>query len=156
MSNESSLTAPEDRDKSKRYLPNQHASPLTDTETNLAMASLNITDFVEKFPKVERVYADPFPPLQKYGLLSFVPAKGAIPNEKGIYGFAKLRGNYDTEIEAQQRAEFLIKHVDSYHPIFHTYVGRPFPITNDPRYVKETDEIDIRSETTKSISNSVK
>ena len=31
--------------------------------------------------------------MQRIGLLSFVPAKGATPNSKGIYGFAKMRGN---------------------------------------------------------------
>ena len=152
---ENSLTSPEDRDRSARWRPEQGA-PLTDEQTAAAMAVLNNTAFVEKFPRVDKTYADPPINLQTYGLVSFVPAKGATPNENGIYGFAKLRGNFSTESEADQRAEFLIRNVDSYHQIYHTYVGRPFPITISSKYSAETNEIDIRKETTKAMSTSVK
>ena len=152
---ENSLTSPEDRDRSARWRPEQGA-PLTDEQTVSAMAVLNNTAFVEKFPRVDKTYADPPINLQTYGLVSFVPAKGATPNENGIYGFAKLRGNFSTESEADQRAEFLIRNVDSYHQIYHTYVGRPFPITISSKYSAETNEIDIRKETTKAMSTSVK
>jgi hypothetical protein len=120
------------------------------------MTELNNTDFVQKFPRVDKTYADPPVSLQTYGLISFVPAKGAVPNEQGIYGFAKLRGNFATECEAVQRAEFLIRNVDSYHQIYHSYVGRPFPLTLSSKFSAETNEIDIRKETTKSMSSSVK
>ena len=60
------------------------------------------------------------------------------------------------EQEADQRAEFLIRNVDSYHQIYHTYVGRPFPMTASSKYSAETNEIDIRKEMTESISNDVK
>ena len=152
---ENSLTSPEDRDRSARWRPEQ-GEPLTDEQTASAMAELNNTAFVEKFPRVDKTYADPPINLQTYGLVSFVPAKGATPNEHGIYGFAKLRGNFSTESEADQRAEFLIRNVDSYHQIYHTYVGRPFPITVSSKYSAETNEIDIRKETTKTMSTSVK
>lgn len=152
---ENSLTSPEDRDRSARWRPEQ-GEPLTDEQTASAMAELNNTAFVEKFPRVDKTYADPPINLQTYGLISFVPAKGATPNEHGIYGFAKLRGNFSTESEADQRAEFLIRNVDSYHQIYHTYVGRPFPITVSSKYSAETNEIDIRKETTKTMSTSVK
>ena len=152
---ENSLTSPEDRDRSARWRPEQ-GEPLTDEQTASAMVELNNTAFVEKFPRVDKTYADPPINLQTYGLVSFVPAKGATPNEHGIYGFAKLRGNFSTESEADQRAEFLIRNVDSYHQIYHTYVGRPFPITVSSKYSAETNEIDIRKETTKTMSTSVK
>ena len=152
---ENSLTSPEDRDRSVRWRPEQGA-PLTDVQTNDAMTELNNTDFVQKFPRVDKTYADPPVSLQTYGLISFVPAKGAVPNEHGIYGFAKLRGNFATECEAVQRAEFLIRNVDSYHQIYHSYVGRPFPLTVSSKFSAETNEIDIRKETTKSMSSSVK
>ena len=152
---ENSLTSPEDRDRSARWRPEQ-GEPLTDEQTASAMAELNNTAFVEKFPRLDKTYADPPINLQTYGLVSFVPAKGATPNEHGIYGFAKLRGNFSTESEADQRAEFLIRNVDSYHQIYHTYVGRPFPITVSSKYSAETNEIDIRKETTKTMSTSVK
>lgn len=153
---ENSLTAPEDRDRENRWRPDQGAPQLTNEEVNSALKELNNNSFTAKFPRVDRTYADPPPPLQSIGLLSFVPAKGAKPNESGVYGFAKLRGNYATEQEADQRAEYLIRNVDSYHQIYHTYVGRPFPMTASSNYSAETNEIDIRKEMTESISNDVK
>jgi hypothetical protein len=153
---ENSLTAPEDRDLINKWKPEQSAPVLNENEVDLAMKALNNTAFTDKFPRVDRTYADPHLPLQTIGLISFTPAKGATPNENGVFGFAKLRGNYGTPIEANQRAEFLIRNVDSYHQIYHTYVGRPFPITCSSKYSAETDEIDIRKETTMAVSQNVK
>ena len=153
---ENSLTTPEDRDRENKWRPEQGAPQLSEKEVNSAMKDLNNSDFITKFSRVDRTYADPPPPLQNIGLLSFVPAKGAQPNQNGVYGFAKLRGNYATAQEADQRAEFLIRNVDSYHQIYHTYVGRPFPMTASSKYSADTNEIDIRKEMTESISNDVK
>lgn len=153
---ESSLTSPEDRDITKKWKPDQFQPPLTNEQAVIAIETLNNTAFTDKFPKVDRTYADPAIALQNIGLISFVPAQGASPNSNGVFGFAKLRGNFASEIEANQRAEYLIKNVDSYHQIYHTYVGRPFPITVSSNYSAETTEIDIRKETTKTISNSIK
>jgi len=153
---ENSLTSPADRNREERWRPEQGAPALTEDDVKEAMNLLNNTSFVSKFPRIDRVYADPPPPMQGIGLLSFTPAKGATPNENGVYGFAKLRGNYATSMEADQRAEFLIRNVDSYHQIYHTYVGRPFPCTNSTKYSAETSEVDIRKEMTKSISSDIK
>jgi hypothetical protein len=153
---ESSLTTPEDRNIENRWKPDQSLSPLTNEEAKHALAELNNTAFVDKFPRVDKTYADPSIPLQNIGLISFIPAKGASPNENGVYGFAKIRGNYATEMEASQRAEFLIRNVDSYHQIYHCYVGRPFPITESSKYSAETSEIDIRKETSKNVSESIR
>lgn len=153
---ESSLTTPEDRDLTNKWRPDQSVPPLTNEEAKHALDELNKTDYIEKFPKVDKTYQDPIIPMQNIGLISFVPAKGATPNEKGIYGFAKLRGNFATEMESNQRAEYLIRNVDSYHQIYHTYVGRPFPITNSSDYSAKTEEIDIRKETASAMSNAVK
>jgi uncharacterized protein YlbG (UPF0298 family) len=153
---ENSLTSPEDRDYENKWRPEQGAAQLNDSEVEEAMKELNNTSFVEKFPRVDRTYQDPAIPMQNIGLVSFVPAKGATPNDNGIFGFAKLRGNYATPTEADERAEFIIRNVDSYHQVYHTYVGRPFPITMSSKYSAETNEIDIRRETTKAVSSSVK
>lgn len=153
---ENSLTASQDRDRENRWRPEQGAAALTESEVKDAMESLNNTTFVRKFPRVDRTYADPPVPMQNIGLISFTPAKGATPNENGVFGFAKLRGNYATNIEADQRAEFLIRNVDSYHQIYHTYVGRPFPITTSSEYSAETCEVDIRRETTQAVSSNIK
>jgi len=153
---EHSLTAPEDRDRENKWRPEQGAADLTEEEVTNAISALDNTDFTAKFPRVDRTYADPPISLQTVGLISFTPAKGASPNDNGVFGFAKLRGNYASELEAQQRAEQIIRKIDSYHQIYHTYVGRPFPITASSKYSAETDEIDIRKEMTASVSSSIK
>jgi len=155
--NENSLTTPSDRDPKRTYKPTQGHPNLTEEEVVNAMDALNNTDFVKKvFPRAERRYADPVEPMQRIGLISFVPAKGATPNKNGIYGMAKLRGNYPTDGEASERAEFLIRNVDSYHQMYHSYVGRPFPLTTSSKYSAETSEIDIRKSITESVSNNIK
>jgi hypothetical protein len=153
---ENSLTAPLDRNPDRSYQPNQGHPNLSEEEVVNAMATLNNTDFTKKFLSVERRYADPANALQRIGLISFVPAKGATPDSQGIYGFAKLRGNYPTEHEANERAEFLIRNVDSYHQIYHAYVGRPFPLTQSSKYSADTTEIDLRKSMTEAVSLSVK
>ena len=153
---ENSLTSPSDRDLDNKWRPDQGKPVLTNEETEQAMKVLNNTDFIKKFPSVDRTYADPAIPMQNIALISFTPAKGATPNESGVFGFAKIRGTYATEVEAEQRAEFLIRNVDSYHQLYHLYVGRPFPITFSSKYSAEMTEIDIRKETTKSISENIK
>uniref|UniRef100_A0A6C0E1S7 Uncharacterized protein n=1 Tax=viral metagenome TaxID=1070528 RepID=A0A6C0E1S7_9ZZZZ len=156
MSKESSLTAPEDRDKENRWRPEQSQPPLSNEETVEAMKELNITSFVDKFPKVDRTFADPPVNMQNYGLFSFIPAKGSSPNENGVYGYAKIRGSYQSELEASQRAEYLIRNVDSYHKIYHTYVGRPFPLTESSSYSADVSEVDIKKDMSKNISHSIK
>ena len=153
---ESSLTAPEDRNLENRWRPDQSSRALSEDEVNVAIQTLNNTSFTEKFPRVDRTYADPPVPMQNIGLISFIPAKGATPNKNGIYGFAKIRGSYSTEIEANQRAEFLIRNVDSYHQVYHAYVGRPFPLTESSDYSATTSEVDIRRDTAESVSSNIK
>ena len=153
---ENSLTAPLDRDPARTYKPTQGHPPLPEEDVKNAMNELNNNKYVKSFLKVERTYADPVEPMQRIGLISFVPAKGATPDEKGVYGFAKLRGNYPTDQEASERAEFLIRNVDSYHQIYHAYVGRPFPCTVSSDYSEETSEIDLRKSMTESVSSSIK
>ena len=153
---ESSLTTPDDRDRENRWKPDQFAEPLSIEETKEAISELNNATFTSKFSKVDRTYADPAVPMQNIGLFSFMPAKGATPNANGIFGFAKIRGSFSSEMEANQRAEYIIRNVDSYNQIFHTYVGRPFPITLDSKYSADTQEIDIKKEMAKSVSENIK
>lgn len=156
MSRESTLTTPSDRNKESKFTLDVAAPVLTDTQAQEAMKSLNITSFTERFPQVERRFADPPVHMQSIGLISFVPAKGSTPNEQGIYGFAKLRGNYATEVEANEAAERIIRNVDSYHQIYHTYVGRPFPLTTSSDYSKEVTKVDLQKEMATSIGEDVR
>ena len=148
-----SLTTPED--STSKFKP-ATAHSLTDEQLSDAKDNLINSAFVNKFPSHDRNYADPPLNLQQIGLFSFIPAKGAKPNDRGIYGFAKLRGNFASEMEANQRAESLIKDHDSTHTIFHTYVGRPFPVTINENYATETSEVDIRRDTVEAVSNTMK
>lgn len=155
---ESSLTAPEDRKTTKDHPWRPSLEPpLSEEDFNRATEELNNNSYMGlNFPRVDRVYADPAIMNQVYGLISFIPAKGSKPNKNGVYGYAKLRGNYGSDIESNQRAEFLIRNVDSYHQIYHTFVGRPFPLTSSSKYSAEVDEIDIKKDMTESISSDVK
>ena len=145
-----SLTAPSDRNP-KPYEPKQ-MDPLTTAETGEAMNVLN-RDI--RFTQVERYYADPSLPNQKIVLVSFIPSKGAHPDKDNIYGMMKVRGVFATEEEANERAEFIIRNVDSYHEIYHAYVGRPFPITTSETFTTEIKSIDIRKKTTELISEDI-
>jgi hypothetical protein len=129
---------------------------MVEQEADAAVAALVDLSFTTKFRKFERAYVDPEIGSQRFGLVSFVPSKGATPDKDGVYGMAKLRGNYGTEVEAAVQAARLIKETDSYHKIFTAYVGRPFPITNDEKYCKETEEVDIQNKTKDIISEDVK
>lgn len=153
---ESSLTTPSDRDPENKAGLDLHAPPLTEEQTKEAMKCLNDNSFVENFPRVERRYQDPPVDLQTYFLVSFIPSKGATPNSDGIYGFAKVRGCFATEQEANARSEFLVKNVDSYHKIFHGYVGRPFPITNVSTFSKEVFQVDLQKSVSEAVSEDVR
>jgi hypothetical protein len=130
--------------------------PLNDEQTVLATKELNNNTFITNFPDVERMYTDPIIPYQKIGLFSFVPAKGAKPNKDGLYGMGKLRGNYDRDEEASQRAEYIIRNVDSYHQCYHFHVGRPFPVTVSSEYSENISRIDLRKDMKDTISEDVK
>ena len=151
-----SLTAPWDR-KSETVIQASKGVQMSEEEAKAAKDELYDFTFVEKFPKVDRLYADPIYNNQMYSLHSFVPAKGAKPDDHGVYGFMKFRGAFQTLEEANDRAEFIIRNVDSYHPIQTGYMGRPFPVCVDTKkYVKETKQIDIRKKAIETISEDIK
>lgn len=155
MSEISSLTSPSD--KTSKFKASVCEPPLSKDDTEVAMEQLYHTTLVSKYPKLERSFVDPAIPLQQFGLLSFIPSKGATPDKDGIFGMAKIRGHYATEQEANERSEFIIRTVDSYHPIDLYYVGRPFPITvNSEKYAQTVNTIDIKQNITQTISADVK
>jgi hypothetical protein len=129
---------------------------LTVDQTKLAMEDLNDKTILNSYPKIERRLADPVVYGQHVGLLSFVPAKGATPNERGIYGYAKLRGNFEDDERADKHAEKIIREVDSYHRIFHAHVGKPFPLVDGSTYSSEVRDIDLKKDINESYSEDVK
>lgn len=151
----SSLSAPWDRvSESEKYVPKQVT--LSEEEVQTAMDTLVHKKFINMFPKVDKFYADPLINSQIYCLHSFVPTKGAKPDEKGVYGFIKFRGAFATQQEADERSEFIIRNVDSFHDIFTSYCGRPFPLSHNTDFVQETREIDIKDQIVKAVSEDVK
>lgn len=156
MSIQNSLTSPADKNETDPKSYKLGAPVLTDEQTVEAMKELNVKDFVEKFPRFEKFYADPKIDGQTHCLVSFFPAKGAKPDEDGVFGMLKVRGAFATQDEADLKAENLIRTVDSFHSIYHTYVGRPFPLASSKKYICETKEIDIKKKVVETTSEEVR
>lgn len=151
-----SLLAPADRDSTFNNPTLNKGVILTEEEVVSAMSELNVTTFTSKFPRVDKFYADPALTNQTYCLHSFVPAKGATPDKDGIFGMIKCRGTYQTEREANDRSEYIVRNIDSMHSIYHSYVGRPFPLSFNKNYVAETKEIDIKKKVIETVSEDIK
>ena len=151
-----SLTAPWDRESAKPSTVGR-GTVLSEEQVQSAVSELIDTGITDKFPKVDRMYADPIYNNQMYCLHSFVPSKGATPDDHGVFGFMKIRGAFQTIDEANQRSEWLIRNVDSYHSIHTGYAGRPFPICTDTKkFVAETVQVDIKKKATEVISEDIK
>ena len=146
-----SLTSP--NDKTEKWSPDT-TTPLTGTEAENAVKDLIVSP-IANYPQLERMYADPKQIGQTFSLVSFIPSSKASPDKDGIYGMIKIRGTFATEDEANARAEFLIKNVDSYHKIYHVFTGRPFPATESSKFSHATTEIDIRNKIRNIVSENV-
>lgn len=150
------MTAPQDRTSDRPDLK-PTAEPLNDEETRRAVSQLVVK---RDFPQVERKFADPELPLQKVGLVSFIPAKGARPDSDGFFGFMKLRGNYASTDEADARAEHLIRNADSYHEILHVRVGLPFPVVSEREKIAvladDDHQIDIKEKINTEMANEIR
>jgi len=151
-----SLSAPWDFPEGSRPQIQGSAPELTQTESVEAVKEQYRPEFVQKFRKLERRFADPPLSMQKFALVSFVPSAGAQADEKGVFGFVKVRGCFETEHESAEHAERLIRTTDSYHKIFTTYVGRPFPITVSSDFSKEISEVNLQKEISDVINDDVK
>jgi hypothetical protein len=153
MEKESSLTTPSDRNQVDKWRPEQGMPSLPEDTVNVALSDLVVKPV---YPQIDRVYVDPPLNMQNIGLVSFVPSRGARPDENGLYGFAKFRGCFASEMEADQRAEYLIRNVDSYHKIYYPRVGHPFPITTESRFSAVQNDVDIRKTVAQEFSHDIK
>ena len=151
-----SLTSPADRVANPASISYQQGVTLSNDDVSNAMKELVVTEFTKKFPRVEKFYADPAIPNQVFSLVSFVPSKGATPDQEGVFGMLKVRGNFATEDEAMLKAEDLIRNVDSYHSIYTTYVGRPFPLSSNKKYIRDTTEVDMKKKVVEETSKEVR
>lgn len=144
--------------KSNPFKPEVSAPPLTVDETRCALASQYDNTSIALFPRVERKYADPAIVNQNYALVSFVPSKTAQPDEDGCYGMMKIRGVFATIEEADERAEYIVKNVDSHQSILTTFVGRPFPLIphDAEKYGAKLNKIDINKKTDRVMAEDIK
>jgi hypothetical protein len=119
---------------------------LNHEEYTAASSALKDTNFINlEFPRTRRVRVDPEIANQKYALISFIPSKGATPDDDGCFGVAKIRGVFSTVEEADEWASNLIRNYDSYAEIDFVFVGKEFPVMADNMvYVRETREVDVR------------
>lgn len=126
---------------------------LTQEECDIAMATL----YKQKpFRTVNRKLYDPVKPGEpRFALFSFAKAAGATPDRDGFLGVAKIRGVFHTDQEASERAEEIIRDVDSTNAVFTTLCGAPFPLVVKG-YSQELSEIDISKKVDKIISDNVR
>lgn len=104
--------------------------------------------FKPLYKAVVRVKVDPLIADQEYGLFSFTPARGVQPNQYGIFGTAKLRGNYRTDESAATAADNIIRYVDSVNEIYCVKVGQEFPLTKETKFTEQFDTVDLTKEVT--------
>jgi hypothetical protein len=150
------LTAPNDKVNGEKPKITPSAPHLVGGEADEAVKALVDDSILSKYPRLERRFVDPPIELQKYGLISFVPSKDAIPDKNGVFGFAKIRGNFATVDEADLHAQELVKNVDSYHKIFVAHVGRPFPMCTTSDYSKDVVEVQLQKDISDVYSADVK
>jgi hypothetical protein len=144
MERQTSLTAPADMVETTKF----NITPSLICSELKAASDILVTPF---FRPVERKYIDPPISQQVYCVHSFVPSKCASPDKDGIYGMIKCRGTYNTLEEANQKAEELIKKVDSIHKYHINKVGHPFPMTLDSKFASEKKEVDLKEKCDKTM-----
>ena len=151
-----SIHAGQEKLSRETYSYNQEDNKLSDEEFSKLYKSLSVKGGLMKLRGKERYINDPPFNNQNFCLLSFVPSKGARPDSKGVYGWAKCRGTFATEVEMNKRAEHIIREIDSFHHLFHARVGVPFPFTLDPSYVEEEIEINIQEKAKRDANEDIK
>lgn len=115
------------------------AGALSETESRAAAAQL----VKPLWKSVVQSKHDPPIHKQTFGLFSFTPARGATPNEHGIYGVAKIRGNFKSEQVAAREAERIVREVDSVNEIYTVKVGQSFPISKEVRFIADFEKVDL-------------
>jgi hypothetical protein len=127
-------------------------APLTREEGQIAYSQLE-----RKYPAVVRSVNDPEILGQRVGLFSFTPSRGAKPDQYGVYGVLKLRGNFAHEEEASTKAEELVRRTDSYNPIYHTFVGQTVPLAVDSsKFTDDIQNVDLKKHVDDIVSQQTK
>lgn len=134
------------------------ATELTLEQTKQAKKELCNNQFLMmEYPRRVKFRKDPDLPGQSFGLISFIPSKGATADSEGCYGVLKVRGTFPNVKEADKWAENLIRNYDSYSDIDFVYVGTDFPLMVDnTMFCSTTREIDIRKKIEETVKESIK
>lgn len=120
----------------------QFHPPLTKEELE-TMKKENQTNFPKT--RVIRKDTDPSMVEQQFGCVSFVVFKEPKKTKDGIcFGLFKLRGNYRSEKECDERSSLIIREVDSANKILICPVGNWLPLTNDMNFC--SDVLDVKTE----------
>ena len=137
---------------------NPARKPLTGEEEKAAHSELIKRDFIKlKYPRERAFRNDPAVPQQRFGLITFMPSKGATPDSDGCFGVIKSRGNFASSAEAQTYGEMLISNHDSYSEIDIVFVGHDYPLLVDnTSYCRSTAEIDIRKKVEEVVKSHIK
>lgn len=103
---------------------------------------------IVSYPKVVRTMIDPPINNQSIGNISFMlfnePKK--TKSGKPVYGFCKLRGNWNGEQQARFEASKIIREVDSKYPVLLAPVGSWVPITEDEDASKDKYDVRMKDE----------
>ncbi len=125
---------------------------LTATQAEDAKKEL-FTKSIAKFQREMKSRNDPPINGQYFGLVSFIPSKGASPDKDGSFGVMKFRGAFSNPSEAETWAEHLLRDHDTTAEIDVVHIGKHFPLLVDnTAFCDATREIDIR----KKIDDTVK
>lgn len=135
---------------------------------------------VNAFPRVNRRFVDPLRAGEpKFALFSYIDKPDADmisfldeikdslkPEHKKrlaelnarpqlVKGVGKIRGAYLTQREADQRAEEIVRDIDSTNSVFTCIVGVPFPLVTEGMS-EEVSEIDLQNQTEHAIAQNVR
>ena len=98
-----------------------------------------------KYNRDRKTRADPEVLGQTIGLVSFIPSKDAKPDSEGSFGVMKVRGNFQTALEAEKWCEMLIRDYDSYSVNQFVFVGREYPLmVNNEVYNSQHKDEDLK------------
>jgi hypothetical protein len=104
---------------------------------------------IVSYPKIVRTMIDPPIPNQSIGCISYMlfdEPKKAKGSEKPVYGFMKLRGNWNNQQQATFESSKIIREVDSKYQIRLAPVGTWVPITEDQSCIKEKTDVRMNEE----------
>lgn len=137
-----------------RTLCNENRKHLDDAELDIAKSRLINNGAL--YEQSVRNIDDPVLYNQEFGLFSFTPSRGAQADAHGVYGAFKIRGNFKSIEEAEERAEHLIRTQDSYNEIFTVRVGQTIPLTKKSEMAEKVNYIDLNKHVSSIVAENVK